>query len=321
MIRAIRAITVKLDVGVLFDWNNPARSSVPPLMAPLGSVESRAQAISRARKAVVALAMFGTAAVIAKEAAPGPYWDGLLFAGMTAAAGIGLTRRSVVAQILSRALSALILLPTMIAALFALVQGRHLPLDALAVMVATGAALVLSWPMLHTIEARKTFDPKAFRHWFLAGATTTAATGIATGAVAFEAGIGHGHHVGILLSFGALSLSLLASAVGVVRMRGWGIVLGALTSFVLLAVAPFMRGDVAFALMLAASPGLLLQLLPVLVARASGDAPAGVRVAEAALPYAQVRVATSGGAVTSDFGAQSELDADHHDARRAAMRV
>ncbi len=62
-------------------------------------------------------------------------------------------------------------------------------------------------------------------------------------------------------SVGALALaaSLLASAVGVVRMRSWGVLLGVLTSMVTLGAAA-LAGDLGLSLglVLAALPGLLL---------------------------------------------------------------
>jgi hypothetical protein len=307
--------------------------------------EAPSQGISRARKIATILAMVGASGLIAKHAFPGTEWDTLLFAAMTAAAGVGMTRRSVLVQVFSRAVTWLVFLPCVIGSLFALTVGQHLPFDIIGLTAATGASLALSWPMLHTVDARKAFGPNAFRHWFLAGATTTAATGIVAGGIAFEAATKLAGNVGTFASFGALSLALLASAIGVVRMRGWGILLGALTSVVLLAIAPFLDSPGGFALMLAAAPSLLLQVLPVLVARVSSVASSSVRVddtvSEAFAPtpaYAGVRIATDSDSVedldesrrsrrNGDVGAEpqdiSDLDVNASDggARRASMRA
>lgn len=154
----------------------------------------------------------------------------------------------------------------------------------------TGGALFLARPMLHTAEARRSFAPKMFRRWFLAGCTATAAMGIFVGGMALD-GLLRGHLMP--LSF-ALSLSLLASAVAVVRMRAWGILLGWATSVALLVAATSVDHATRLALVLTAAVPVLTLLLPVLVARirvrqADVESVGG---ATAAFAPARLRVAT-----------------------------
>ncbi len=116
--------------------------------------------------------------------------------------------------------------------------------------------------------------------------------------------------------YGLLTLSMLASAIGVVRMRAWGIFLGGLTSLLALLTALFVRGAEGVALAIIASPALVLHVLPILLARRRGAA-GNVRVAPDAtyepaltLPTARVRIASE----------PEDEDEDHDEAPRAALR-
>jgi hypothetical protein len=78
---------------------------------------------------------------------------------------------------------------------------------------------------------------------------------------------GHG------LALAAFGSAFLASAVGVVRMRSWGVLLGMLTALVALGAAVFAGNEfVAIGLALAAIPGVLLGS-PILAARLRGSVP------------------------------------------------
>jgi hypothetical protein len=94
---------------------------------------------------------------------------------------------------------------------------------------------------------------------------------------------GLSHHVGEAVPLIALALSLLGSAVGVMRMRAWGILLGAFTSIVTLIAGAFMHDAAGLALSVAALPGLML-LLPVVLAKRER--------AKAEATSARLRVAT-----------------------------
>jgi hypothetical protein len=178
-------------------------------------------------------------------------------AGMVALASAGLLRRSVLSQVLSRAMAWVILLPMGVGAAESLTMGHLPPLESLFFGGASAAALLLARPALHTDAARAEFNPVGYRRWFLAGAVASALAGIVT-AFAGAGGLLFAHAPAALLTL-ALAAALLASAVGVVRMRSWGVLLGVLTSMVTLGAAA-LAGDVylSFSLALAALPGLLL---------------------------------------------------------------
>lgn len=210
--------------------------------------------------------MLGTAGVIVRAAVShyGIVWPLIAVGATVALAGVGITRRSLVPQVLARGAAWLVLLPASVIVAAGLLGGRVPGADVTALAAATGAALLLSRPMLHTQEAKAAFAPKAFRRWLLAGSIATAASGLVAGAVATATTF---EEPALALGFGALAASLLASAIAVVRMRAWGIFLGALSSVILLVTSLFLSRVEATALAVLAAPTLLMHLLPVLVAR------------------------------------------------------
>lgn len=239
--------------------NKRSRSSVPTQMPT-------DLAISQRRRLLGSAALIATAGGLGAIAVHDVHWIewGLLaYAGVVGAAGVGLARRSMTAQILARATAWTVLLPSGLVALVSTMTAGHPEWMAAALTAGSGGALLLSRPMLHTAEARARFAPSRFRRWLLASSTASAMTGLVTGLFALEAMRWHPAS-GIPLL--ALSLSLIGSAVGVVRMRAWGILLGALTSVIALVTAAFMHDASGFALALATIPGFML-LLPVLIAQ------------------------------------------------------
>ncbi|CAN5745494.1 hypothetical protein BH11MYX4_BH11MYX4_66940 [soil metagenome] len=255
-------------------------------------------------------------------------WALVASAGVVGVAGLGIARKSVVAQIFSRAVSWTVFGPAAIVTVVSTLVGHHPELTAAALAGGSGAALLLARPMLHTAEARAEFAPSRFRSWLLAGATaSTAAAGI-TGLIGLDflyrawhwsATGGYGAGMALL----ALSASLAASAFGVIRLRAWGILLGALTSLLTLASAAVMHDAADLALSLVAIPGLLFFLLPLLVAkrersRASSAMPTRIALQdEAASLPSRVRIATDD---TDPFAAELEA-ADAAPAPRPAARV
>lgn len=189
-------------------------------------------------------------------------WSLLAFAGVVGAAGVGLARRSMTAQVLSRATAWIVLAPSAVIAAFLALSGRPEWVSA-AMAAGSGGALLLARPMLHSAEATAQFHPSSYRRQLLAGATGSASAGIVTGLVAFEA---MRSHPDTAIPLAAFALALIASAVGVVRMRAWGILLGGLTSAIALFAAMMMHGATGVAMALTAIPGFML-LLPVLIAR------------------------------------------------------
>jgi hypothetical protein len=155
-----------------------------------------------------------------------------------------------------------VLVPSVLVTLFSFGSG-HPEWMAAALAATSGGALFLARPMLHSAEARAEFAPSSFRRWLLAGATASAGSAIVAGLLALDAV--RWHPVAAIPLFG-LALAQVASAVGVVRMRAWGILLGALTSVVSLVTALFMHDAAGLALLLATIPGFML-ILPVLIAK------------------------------------------------------
>jgi len=243
--------------------NKGRGSSVPPVMGP-------AAAPSPLRRMAAAGSLAAVAAGIAWAGVQETMFVSLrvgLFgvAGMVALASAGLLRRSVVSQVLSRAVAWVVLLPMGLGAVESLGRGHAPPLESLFFGGASAAALLLARPALHTEAARAEFNPVGYRRWFLAGAVASAIAGIVTALAGAEALV-FGPTLGAAGTL-ALAASLLASAVGVARMRSWGVLLGVLTSMVTLGAAA-LAGDVylSLGLALAALPGLLLAA-PILASR------------------------------------------------------
>ena len=252
--------------------NKPGSSSVPTRM-PTNT------AMAPARRLGASAALVATAGGLAAIAVHDMHWIewGLLaFSGAVGLAGVGLARRSMTAQVLSRGMAWTVLAPSVLVTIFSLFGG-HTEWMAAALTAGSGGALLLSRPMLHTPEARAQFAPTSFRRWLLAGATAAAGAGIVAGVFGLDS---VKWHIGTAIPLIALSLSLLASAVGVVRMRAWGILLGSLTSIVTFVAAMALHDAAGLALALAAIPGMML-ILPVLLAkreRAKAEASSFTRV-------------------------------------------
>ena len=232
---------------------------------------TRASAVKR----LGAAALMGATAVDVGLLAHDGGWDkGVL--GVAAVVGlgaVGFARRSVLGQVFSRGIAWLVLTPMLMGLADSLLHAR--PLDAHTVFFATtsAGALLLARSALHTDAARAEFAPVAYRRVFLAGAVVSVMSGLvaaffAAEQLTWQAG-GHG------LALVALTTALLASAIGVVRMRSWGVLLGMVTSVVALGAALFAHNEfAAVGLALAAIPGALLAS-PLLAARLRGPSVSG----------------------------------------------
>jgi hypothetical protein len=245
---------------------------------------SNPKAVAPARR-LLAAASLGAAAVgvgslafeghLLYSAAP------LLAAGVIGVAAVGLARRSVLTQVLSRGIGWLVLSPMLVGLAESLWHGR-LP-DAYTTFLATasGAALLLARPALHTEGARAEFSPVAYRRLFLAGAVASAMTAAAAALFSFGQ-LAWGESLRSGLALAVFSAALLASLVGVVRMRAWGVLLGIASSVGVMVAAILARSEeVGIGLALMAIPGLLLAS-PLVVARLRppplpAPAPGGLR--------------------------------------------
>jgi hypothetical protein len=190
-------------------------------------------------------------------------WTGM--AALTGVASVALFGRRLLSQIFARGVAWLVLLPSATVVVGSLLSGRW-PEGRETWFAATAAgALLLARSQLHTREAKREFDPVAYRRMFLAGAVASMTASLV--AATYMVAMWHYGPRSGAVGLAVLATSLVASAVGVVRMRGWGVLLGALTAAGSL-VAAVTAGDevTAVALALAALPPALLAA-PVLLAR------------------------------------------------------
>jgi hypothetical protein len=277
--------------------------------------------MSNGRRLLGPAALVATAGGLATVALHDLHWieGGILaYAGVVAAAGVGLARRSMAAQVLSRGTAWTVLAPSALVTAFTMVNG-HFDWAAAALALGSGSALLLAHPMVRTAEAQAEFAPSSFRRWLLAGATASVGAGVVTGLFALD---GLRWHAGTAIALLALALSLVASALGVVKMRAWGILLGALTSVVTFVAAGVMHDAAGLALALASIPGFML-LLPVLVAqreRKRTESQSFTRVASHVAMTSdapsRVRIATD-----SPRSFDDEFDAQDDDRMRAPAPV
>ncbi len=248
------------------------------------------------RRAGASLAMGATAVGVGVMVARSPFLGGydMLPAAVMAVAAVGLSRRGLVTQALSRGTAWVVFAPTLIVTIASLWMSHRVEHEAALMAAGTGAALALGHPMLNTDEARAAFSPVRFRRWFLASMTATAAAFLSGGYFALDAA--RGSHVGAAVGLGALCLSLLASLVGIARMRGWGPLLAGVTSVAALLAAAILGGATGVGVALAAVPGLLMTA-PLILSRlipapASAPGPVATRVAlDTPEPPTRVRVA------------------------------
>jgi hypothetical protein len=224
----------------------------------------------------------------AQEWSSGGKWLALA-AGVVGLASYGLTRRGVVAQVLSRGAAWVVLAPMLAAWGVALHAGEFPGFWAVFMTAAPAAALLLARPALHTDEARDAFCPTRYRRLFLAGAVGSTAVGLLSAFGALASAIGG--PMGVSAGLSALAIGLLASGVAVARMRTWGVLLGAVTSAATL-VAALLASDhtEAFALTLAALPGVLLAATVVAARRAPNPLAAPADVARRSIDSGTVRV-------------------------------
>jgi hypothetical protein len=241
----------------------------------------------------------------------------LAFAGVVALGAVGLALRSVRAQVLARGVAWAVLAPSLLGLADSLWHGRLPDLPAAFFGATSAAALFLARPMLHTQAARTEFGPVGYRRVFLAGAVASAMTATASALFAFET-FRWGSH-GPALGMALLAAVLAGSALGVAKMRAWGVLLGAVGSVGALVAAVLSGNELAgTGLALAAIPGVLLAS-PLVAARLGLGAPrpatapiSAGRVFDEESPLVRARVATAGA------DAEEHVDAALEPAKMAA---
>jgi hypothetical protein len=215
-------------------------------------------------------------------------WESFGVAALVGAAAYGFGRASALAQVLARAVGWAVLAPA--ALILGSEAARHGQLDGwtAALVASTTLGLAVSRPLLETDRARRDFHPVAVRRALLSGSIASIAVALWVGLIgvrAFES-----HHVAFALELGVLAAGLAGSAAGIVRMRGWGVLLAGLTSLALVVESVLTRDYMRSSLALAALPGAFLAV-SVAFARwwPTPDAEASSRVAD--LPPVRMRVA------------------------------
>lgn len=227
--------------------------------------------LSLARRGAAFASMLGTSGILGYEclrhAAGSDTILGVAFAGLLAVGGLGLTARNLTTQVISRGMAWLVAAPTGIAVAIEATKGHATSAPIMALFATAASALLLARPALHTKDAHAQFHPVQARRSLLAGSTATAATAFLTGGIALELVGDRGLFRASTLGFAVLSLALLAISTAVVRMRAWGVLLGAAVSAVLLAASAMVRGPEGVALALFAAPMISLHLIPIVLAR------------------------------------------------------
>jgi hypothetical protein len=239
---------------------------------------------SPARRLAASAALLGSAAGFAGHAVSARHVVDpalLSLAAVIALAGLGLGRRSVVTQVLSRGVGIFAVALATLAAF----ADRSLFLGGIA--LSASAALVLARPLLHTRDAHEAFAPLRFRKALLAGATGTVAFSVIAG-LGGLVGLSR-HAAGAGLGLVAIAAALVASAIGVARMRAWGVLLAALTSIVCISAALLVPAWSAILAALAL-PGALV-IMPIVLARLGlGEPLAEARVAPTTTRTARIAV-------------------------------
>lgn len=240
------------------------------------------------RRGAAALSLMASGGTLAFEALRHISADGVAvaFAGILAGAGVLLTRPSIVGQTLARGAAWITFFPMALATGAQLLNHEVPGIPETALALTSGAALFLARPMLHTKAAKAAFDPHRFRRIFLAGSTATASAAFLTGGIALEMARMGQSYAGAF-GFVLLTLALLTTAIGVVRMRAWGILLGAATSLALLGAAAVTGGVGGEFLALLAAPMLALHLAPILLARWLPSSPKAIAAENVAYRVAE----------------------------------
>jgi hypothetical protein len=126
-------------------------------------------------------------------------WPSVAFGSALAAASVGITRKNVFAQVVSRGFAWIVFAPTAAVMAIELLHGRMQP-ELTGFALSSGLALFLARPMLDGDEARAQFAPSKFRRSFLAACTATMTIGLVS--VALEEETSFGGKARVLIVFG-----------------------------------------------------------------------------------------------------------------------
>ena len=230
----------------------------------------------------------------------------LAVTGIIVGSGLALARRSLFAQVMARGPALLVLGGAAISTL-----DQHFALAPVLATLATALTLVLAQPLLNTAEARAEFAPLRARSALLAVAACASAAGLLAGVGAV---LVTPYHPAAGLACAALTATLFGSIYGVLRMRAWGVLLGALGSAVaLVAALASASGRAPFFIL--AIPGMLYALVIAMARRAEVASPSKAE-GSAAVTSGRLRFAD----VADDSLAEAEVEAEAEAAMRQTAR-
>lgn len=232
-------------------------------------MQSRADTIRKgAAKASLGLTSGALAyAAIASSAHGVIAWELLVAAGVVGVAAVATGARRLLPNMFARGAAWAVAVPAALTMAFMGADG-HVNALLSAIAGTSALSLALSRRSLSTPEARSDFAPVVSRDWLLASASASLACGAIAGFLTLEQ-LRFGHlGVGPVL----FTLAFVASAVGVLRMRGWGLLLGGATAIASLTLAAIANGSASLLFALTAVPGLMM-LAPIVRAKLGASAP------------------------------------------------
>jgi hypothetical protein len=252
-------------------------------------MQSRAETIQKgAAKASMGLTAGGLGyAAIASSTHGLIAWELMVAAGVVGVAALATGARRLLPNMFARGAAWAVAAPAALTLAFMGADGQFSGLVA-AIAGTSALSLALSRRSLASAEARAAFAPVVSRDWLLAASSTSLACGAIAGFIALEQ-LRWGHvGVGPLL----FALAFVASAVGVLRMRGWGLLLGGVTAIAAVTLAAIAGGAASLLFALMAVPGLMM-IAPILRAKLgpgerTPDAPATTRVSDEVVQAATV---------------------------------
>lgn len=170
-------------------------------------------------------------------------------------------RPSVRSQAILRAIVWSTFLPSAYATVLLAWLGHAPPVRIVVEMALATLALVVTRPLLSTERARAEFAPVALRPWFLASAIGSMASGVTLARVAESFA-----HFSMLardaIGLSVLAVLLFVSGVGVLRMRAWGVLLGAFAALASIPILAWMRDSLlTVPVLLASAPAAMMGVL------------------------------------------------------------
>ena len=242
----------------------------------------------------------------------------VLYGAMLVVGAALLGRRGVVSQVLGRGAGWALFGPVALEIGAELLVGWRPSLDMLVMGAISGTALFLARPMLSTAEAKAAFAPLAYRRLLLFAASAAAAFGVVFAtATAISTSYSSPFPRSARLLVGATTVSLFASAIGVARMRAWGVLAGGATAVLTVTSAALLSSwypSLRIILASAALPGTLM-VGAIAAARASR------RPAMERTPSERIELARLPARASAEDADDDDVELDADEVSRIAARV